>query len=503
MDNLPSAKNYKLPAIVFTIVLFVIFAVLKVIPAVWTFFNAFKEYSPAMGGQSPFVGMRNFEMLFNSAQFFPSVVNSILLSLMGTIIPLVLAFLSSVMLARLDNRTAMLTAGLILLPVFIPDITLSALIMKLFPSMLMNPSTSRFAYLIIVWLKVFCYGTFLGTVFAVFSKRKGKHVYLGCGIGILTVFGFSAYSIFSPSFEVIYSLTNPMNFDSLSTLDFMSFRSGLMNMQISFASAVHIIKLLLSLPFAVIFSVVFFFVIRAYLKKPASSLHAPAVPTEARKIPAVMLIVGAAAVIIAIASLVMIFGTGGIEQVLPSLVPTLIITIITALLSIALSSAGSYGLYRLFTPFGLIITGLILFVGTSIIGEFMFNRSLGLINTLVPVVSGGIINGTIILSLTVTALILFSSELNVSPGRYIKDMLPFIIIALALTLSGVLNDTAVPLVNISDSRLFTLSLLSRQALQGGQNFGSAAAPLILTLLSLLIGAGGICGFILLQRRVQD
>ena len=64
------------------------------VPALYTLVTSFKEFSPMRGlWGSPFVGLQNYVRLFADAKFGLLLCNSLVLSLLGGIVPLLPAFL--------------------------------------------------------------------------------------------------------------------------------------------------------------------------------------------------------------------------------------------------------------------------------------------------------------------------------------------------------------------------------------------------------------------------
>jgi putative aldouronate transport system permease protein len=244
---------------------------------------AFQNYLPVLGiFGSPWVGLRNFKVLFSMLEFVRALRNTVTIAgckiILGIIIPVVFALL----LNEVRNRTAQRgIQTLIYLPHFISWILMAGILRDM-----LSPSTgiinitlvklgleplfflgsnAYFPWVVIfsdVW-KEFGYGTIiylaaltgidptLYEVAYVDGANRWKqlvHITLpGITPIIVLMTTLSMGSIFNAGFDQIFNLYTPVVYETGDILDTLLYRMGLINMQFSLSTATGMMKSVVSM----------------------------------------------------------------------------------------------------------------------------------------------------------------------------------------------------------------------------------------------------------------
>jgi len=263
---------------------------------------------------------------------------------------------------------------------------------------------------------------------------------------MLIFVGIRLIFILSPDYTIVSSVYNPLTYEILDVLSTYIFRTGLANGGFSQAAAVHTIKTILQLVPAVLGCVI---LISATKNNTENNLQ-----TNNGFKPALV------SVIIPVAILLVVIITGG--SLLPTVANEMVITgyineILIAFASALLVAAISLGLAALARNsaggLGIIAITLLCLTGNSIVGKYIFSRTLGLANTLIGVV---FYNFSMI---SVLSLIMTLATYN---ERSIKKDLAAFIAGFILMFSRFWGDFSSPMIMLNDRSIFPLSLILRE-----------------------------------------
>jgi len=259
--------------------------VLVLLFSVWPMFGiilAFKHYIPTKGFfGSPWVGLENYDVLFKSpigAQLFVNTVSIALMKMaFGFVVPIVFALLLNEVRIRWYKRSVQ---TIVYLPHFLSWVLIAGIIRDMFAmngifnrlvtSLGMEPilflgSNFWFRTILItsdVW-KEFGFGAiiYLAALTAINPSlyeaaemdgatrlQKLRYITLpGITTTIVLVATLSLQGVLNANFDQIFNLYNPLVYDSSDVIDTYVFRAGLREGQFEVATAIGLMKSVISL----------------------------------------------------------------------------------------------------------------------------------------------------------------------------------------------------------------------------------------------------------------
>lgn len=465
----------------------VIFLVLKCLPAVQTIGISFQNYNPMMGTKgSAFVGLQNYSRLFSSPYFASLRANSLILGVLGIAVPCGLAFLLAVPVSgAVSGKNAGYILAALLFPAFIPELT----ILRAIPT-----ESFYWKYLLAAGIKTMFFALFLASLLGWLAEGREKKSMSGMVCGILLTAGCKMICIFSPNENLVLMLQNPQIYHKADIFDTYTYRTGLMQMDFSAASAAWSAKLLFQLPFLLAAVVLGSIFIKNYLIPDEDDFGLGSMGRVVPKSGLAAVIVAGTAAITALV-LVAAAGTaggnpGGTAMGLSKAVfVTAGNTGLAVLAFSVFTILASYGVYSLFGPVGLLFCGILIFISGNSIGEHLFWRGAGMMNTQIPVVFSHFINGTLVLSLAVIGLVIHGGR-GAGFSEYLKKMLPYFVLFTGLFAAQMWGEWSSYMLYTMDSSKWGLGMLARQYEMA--DTGSAAAywllggaPFIMGLLSVI------------------
>jgi ABC-type polysaccharide transport system permease subunit len=316
---------------IFAVLLVCIAALAAVLPALYTFVLAWKDYSPLQGlSGSHWVGTANFRKLFANPVFPQLLWNSLRLWLVGTVGAGALGLLIAQLAALIrDRRRLALCAGLLLIPAFLPPAVWMTLLTRYIgPALLQNAAAFDLAYLLTAGLPI-------------------------C-------------ACLSPDFETLYLTYNPLVYEKADTFSTYAFRMGLQNGDLSAAAAASVTAMLLQAVVAVVACGLLYLLLQ---KRPDASAM-PEPPSGTSRLPWVTC--GALAV-----GFSLLCGLpGDLTRTLPALTSAL-----PALMGLAAAFCVLYAASDGKNPAWVIFAGIALAASGMLSGQYLLLRSAGLINT--------------------------------------------------------------------------------------------------------------------------
>lgn len=241
---------------------------------------AFQKYNPAMGFNSPWVGLGNFRFLFNQPSFVTTIWNTLFIATMklvgGIIVPVIIALL----LNEIDNSTVKrIFQTIIYVPNFISWVIMAGLLLDILSSDgVVNRALSAFGLAPISFLgdarifpwtlivsdiwKTFGFGTviYMATLAGIDpglyeaakvdgAKRWKQTLYITIPLmlPIITLMSIlSLGNILNAGFDQIYNLYAPIVYKTGDVIDTYIYRLAFESAQYSIGTAVGIFKSLVS-----------------------------------------------------------------------------------------------------------------------------------------------------------------------------------------------------------------------------------------------------------------
>ncbi len=422
--------------------------IFKVIPAVMALILPFKNYNVAAGMQSPWVGSSNFDKLLSGYHFTRVVGNTIMIRLEYLIIASLVALVLSITLSMVRNKKIRnLFSAIFVAPYFIPAVIISYLVMIIFSTKspifefatppLVNPATFRIIYVLVEVARNVGIPTIIAAASIEGHIRRFPHRkdFLSSRLipvlKALAAFIFIQFSvILTVDSEVLSMLINPLVYQVADTLGTYAYRAGFAQSAFSLNATLWLIRIVIQ----TVLVLGSYFVIRYFLR---DSLFTGVTDDEKGNIDNVSHnndgssnddkegIMGKSKeaygfrdnplsyVLCTVFALFALFpfifmivqgffksdSTGGLSQLLGNspiiksfalyFTVTLVAVIFNAFITVTLA-------YPLTAPrlpgkavYKLMLL-LLVSLGTGGIHEYLFNRSLGTINTIFPLITGGL-----------------------------------------------------------------------------------------------------------------
>ena len=391
-----------------------IVVLLRLIPLAGGVMTAFKEYSVIKGiNASPWNGGANFSKLFNGPAFRQVLGNTLYINANVILTALILGLVLGLILSYLKNkRLFMVFCIIFLLPFFIPQIYWNVLILKLFSTQgwLRGTNAEPRLYLadgrivrsLYIFIEVIRWSGIFASLVG-FAVRRALHQgrFKTAAKAAFSILLISAAFILVTDFEMLHPLVNPLVYEKVDTLSLFEFRTGMMTMDISTSSALWFLKSLYC--FAVL--VVLLFVADRFINNsilPLSnnifSVDRPdsnggnAAAVIISSIYSIFLIFLMLLVIFALSGLgarvsTDLFFKNGVIYTILALISTTLGILLSVLLAYPLTTA-SPGARKAY----LIIFILLLAAGQFGMHEYIFIKSLGIVNTYFAILLTGIFN---------------------------------------------------------------------------------------------------------------
>ncbi len=483
------------------IVLTGIFALIILgIPALLGFILSFQNYNPMMGlANSDFVGLDNFIRIVDSFIFPSLIINTIRLSFVGEILPVIIGTALALLIFKQNSTTRPLFLGLVLLPVFIPSTVYASIASNIF--MTPNSFLGEAAFGVIgVDLGFFFVSgvpkLFLSAFFAlalatVCDKTPigGKKGAMIAGLALLFL---SISGILSPNIEAVTLLQNHLNLEVSETLDSYEYKTGFAYAEFGMGAAVTVIKNAFQLIMTIIAGIVICSLINTIILSgeigEETEISEPRVPSSG--VGFVAIISAVVAVIVSVAMIIISVqhpGLGGFADTFIVLFNTVTVALFTTVLFITFTGLCGFSLGNLSPTFALAYCGIISLISANYMGNYLISRSIGTINTFIPIIFQQIIRPELILCV---ALLTYFGTKIVGPKNNFSVLLPYLALFAGLSLSNVWGSFYEAMIYTMDHSTYTLGLLLRNASFEGFSVTTTAiyviVPIIIGVFSAII-----------------
>lgn len=487
-------------------VLLLLFAVIKIVPMLGSFLISFKSYSLAGGiGNSPWIGLQNYQKFISSYGFSGLIRNSILLNAAGLLLNGLVAFgLAQLVLHVESPRLARIATGLLALPAFLPNAAYISVMFSLFgvPSGDHAAVTYVMQYLAVDGIKNGFLAGFMGALCGRAAMQRGKRPVWGAaaGIGACLLFRFS--SLLTPDAELSQLMSNPESFSFSDIFDTYQYRTGLLNSDYSFSGAVWMTKNLLQILPAILAAVLLVVMLRQYFRylehPPLYEENAGANGQNGFGVAAIALSLAIPVFFTAVnlvtsrpssgesVSMEALWGMAGYSLVI-TILATITFGVVTLLLAFSLS--------KLFN--GVTIT-VFLFLSTILnntTGEYLFYRSAGMVNTFLPIILGNLFKISFVFLLAFLVNQKTSRMETLSLMEYFRLALPCLIVFMGLFASNIWGGDRMQVVYLNRIQSIYAAAVSAGMYQ--------VVQLMLLIPSLLLGGICITGFVLADKSISQ
>ena len=463
-------------SIVFLVVGMIMFMVLGGIPAIYTFIVSTREYMVLHGiSGSPYVGLAYYRNL-TGLDVFPSlIVSSLILSLVPSVLAIIIAIPSAGMVGGMvAGRNRSLATIALLLPAFVPDIVLAFLVMSVAPAAtLANPASLRVILILHAAVRPAAICAFIGACSAGLFKDRGQSILAGAGAGVFVGIAINLVRFLSGNSELymLYMFHNPLLSSVGETFDTFIFLHGMTFFQISLSSAAWAVRTLPQMLMAVLIAIVVFMCIRSVLRDSQGYGYSGEFGTQATG-----LVPGLIGIVVLVAGLLLPlrFSTAGtmgallgpignsaIITVLSVIVFGVLMFMLTAWLCVNINSVGTL-------IFVLVLAAIV----NNTMGEFLFLRNIGLVNTYYAVALVSAFNIAFVLPLAYLAKLRNPNFASIS--SLVRAMLPYFIVFLGFFIAYTWGSSFNQVVYIHQQNYFGVSMLFQMAV--AHSAGGGPAP---------------------------
>ncbi len=360
-------------------------AIPVLIPAGIEFVLSRRAYTPVQGlFTSPVVGWQNYSAIM--AQFPRLLTNSFVLWLVSLAGALLLGLAAALSVSRIRNRKiAATSAGLLLLPAFVPPICYFVLAYRLLSAAVFtNNSSYVWGFLAQTLLPGAAVIAFAGAATGLVWRSRGRNPLAGTLQGCLGAVLLYCCLMLTPSFETTQLSYNPLVYQSADILDTYQYRMSLQQNNLGTGAAAFILRSVLQALLAVIPALILAYSLRRQ-DQALQSASGSGLETIDRKT-SLAVLPWLAAVLLGLAALLAIGMPGSLAKLnigsnLLMAVPTVLIALLAGAIFALLILSGAQQASRS----GLVIFAVIMLApANAIIGHYLVARQFGLINTIFP-----------------------------------------------------------------------------------------------------------------------
>ncbi len=504
--------------------------IFKLLPVINTLIISTKDYKPFSGlFNSPFMGLKNYSIFFNSIHFTRILGNTSRLSFFAILFTCFFAALLIICISNMPNRILKtISIVIISIPAFIPIASFLGIIMRalspdggvvnqLLTSLGSEPVfflAEKKYFTLIFALTEALRNVYIPVIIGVLACEK-KGANSARIITVILIYALvRATLFFSPDLELLNMISNPLIYDKADVFDTYTYRTGLAAGSYSSSSAVWVVKTIAQLLLNALICFVLYSVLPK-LKEMVSTLT----DKVNRKAGSIVSILGF--ILLALGSVGIVFGlffpsllgeyNASFEGIRLMLSNTVFATSIINSLIYCLFSCILYGFLTITLAYPMttkskIYPIILLFIMTltnNLLGEYTFFRSLGLVNSYFAVIlqSGLSVVGAFALYFVISGK--FENEVP-TPSEYIRESLLPLITIVGLFFISTWGGYIYQLIFISNSQYFGMGLTMRNLINQAGDIQAlvaydvpiealkSAALLISSIIPAVIGTVLIC-----------
>lgn len=407
-------------AFLFALPALIILVLVRMVPLIGGSLLAFKNYSLTKGiFGSPWVGGANFEKLLGNLAFWSTLKNTLFINVNFILAVLVFSLILGISLSHIKNtRLFLMFCVAFILPFFIPQIFWNVLIARLFSTQgwvqgfnaepRLYLADGRFIRLLYIAIEVIRWAGIFASLIAVAIQKALQRERITAGIkALFSILLVSSAFFLVTDFELLHVLVNPLVYEYTDTLSTYVFRTGMMLMDIGISSSLWLLKSLYC--FVVLMFLLFF--AEGFIKTsllPISNHTISVDQTGQTRTSVIAIIINAIyTLFLLVIFLLLILAFFGLERVsMPLFLSNGIIYTVLAFISSAIGilltillayplTAASPGARKAYA----IIFIMLLAAGQFGIHEYLFIKSLGMVNTYFAIIASSIFNPAAIMIL--------------------------------------------------------------------------------------------------------
>lgn len=368
----------------FLIVGIIIFLLLGIIPALYTFLVSFSNFDILHGiWGSPWVGTANYSALTRSFHFPRILYNAFIYFLIPTLFAAIITIpIAGYIGSMKAGRQRSLVTFALLLPAFVPDIIVAVLVLYIGSNMaLATHSSFRIILILLYVIRPAAICAFVGASAAGIFNDKGKNIMHGAVFGMVIGIAASLVRFLSSNMELHTLVQTPFVMETADTFDIFAFRVGMQMLDMPLASAAWVFRTAIQLcAVPIVALLVHSCVLRG--DTPGNHDHDIRQPDRVGMHAGVVL--GALVTVLFMAALIVAITRGhdSYVQYPQSLFNSAVITVLSSVLFAIITFMLGYWLSANVNKLGAIVLVLLMVTLTNnFIGEFLFYRALGLTNT--------------------------------------------------------------------------------------------------------------------------
>ncbi|MCL2404906.1 MAG: hypothetical protein FWC92_05085 [Defluviitaleaceae bacterium] len=488
----------------YTTVLFIVgiimFMLLGGASAIYTFAASTRNVSLFHGllgiFGSPAAGLSHFREFVGSAIFFQLLGNSLVLSVMPSIIAVIFAIPAAGAVGGMEagrKRSAATVA--LLMPAFIPDFVLAFIVQQVFPSQaITDPTLFRVIMVLLAAIRPACICAFVGACTAGLCKDNGKSVLHGAAAGVLVGIAVSLVRFLSSNIELLTLLHNPFVFSTTDTFDSFGYRQGFILFQFSYASAIWVFKTLLQMFAAVLVAVVVFYCVGMGLEDKYTYPYSSS-DKQAGLVPG---LIGALALVAGLLIPVMYSGSAVGNMLMRAIGHSVITTTASAVLfSIMLFALAAWLCVNINKMGALILVLVLVAIVNNTVGGFMLFHRLGLTNTHHAVILYNAFNIAFVLPLAYLARL--RNVQFTTFASIVQAMLPYLVVFVGLFVANTWGNSFPQMIYLHDRMLWGVPMLLVETVSFANGMPVAGMILGVTMPILAIAVVTGCVYVVTDR----
>ncbi len=460
-------NNKKTTSITITFIISIVFLFLyKLIPAITGIIYSIKDYSIIKGfSGSPWIGFQNFKTLFSDIVFINALKSTIFLNFITVIFTAVISFIMVYGIYNAKSeKQALIFAFVYALPAIVPSVLKASSL-----GFLLGIDIANVYFIVFPLIQAFKWAGFASV--AAFLLRsdnanKVKQTLYVSAIAVLAIFS----RILTSDLEMSQLLANPLILEKANVVDLYSYKLSFVMMKIGIGSAVWAVKLAIELLTTAV-SAALLYVLMKRMKSVPSLKSNPNIKSAN----AINYILSAVIVAITLFFLIPIKNTGlkpdelNIPFNIIILAAALIISASSSVIAAFMAYPFSSGNKKVKIIYSAII--ILSIYGVFYLQRFFRYRSLGIINTALPLVLIGFLPVWMIACYAIFINRPGAKEIS-SAKDYISQIAPVGIILAAINFSVIWGGFIPSLYYVYQENLFTYPLaLFSKITQGTQSLG--------------------------------
>lgn len=459
-------KELKTISIIFFLVGFGLFGLLNFVPIMTSFLISFQEFSP-FGGifDSPWIGLHNFYALSGFTSVAGLFINSSLFSLTSAVMATLISLPIAVILGNMKRgKLRSLLTFALLLPAFIPGSILAMSgTYSIISHVVVDSGPLRMSMILLGTIRPVAIFSFVGANAAGLYKDKGMSSFSGAVSGIIIAAAVSLVRFLSSDldFHNLFhvSIFSPRGIPITETFDTFIFRIGFQQLRFSIVSAAWLLKTVMQMLMAIFAFIIIILCMRSTSRPVTDSDTGE---DNSSIFTFLSSFVGIIAVFVFIVCLVLAFGSATASSshsyaLGSAIFNNVIVTVISGFLFVGLLFFLTFWYsININSKLALLLILMLATVANNMVGEFIFFRNLGIVNTHIAPALANDFNWLFVISATYLASLKIQKP--DSFGKLVSALLPYLAVFSGVFISNVWGNSFNYMLHVNSHANWGLAL---------------------------------------------